>query len=294
MSRTIPAFLFGADALTFTIVRRRQKLAPETNRLRRSNLVGRDVVLAEAGGMEIADGGTPGQTHRQGKERDDRPSHGLITQDETLQLTRPAFCPSATMVSDGKYIAFLSSRGAKSSKRDGGDDKDDDKTQVWLINHFGGEPWPLTDSPRDIRTFAWQKNDAILYAAQEKKTKRESELKEKKDTAQVIDDEPNEPPVRLWKVDAKEKKSERVSDNSDRIQSVAVSPDGKWAVTIHERSLSYAFDHRVKPAVYLCDLVQEHAHASFQRSLQHCQGLLAARQQGVFTRSTSSRNIRSI
>src|SRR5262249_51506946 len=43
-------------------------------------------------------------------------------------------------------------------------------------------------------------------------------------------------------------------DNKDRIQSLAVSPDGKRAVTIHERSLSYTFDHKVKPAAFLYDL----------------------------------------
>src|SRR5262249_23076808 len=31
-------------------------------------------------------------------------------------------------------------------------------------------------------------------------------------------------------------------------------PDGRWAVTINERSLSYTFNHKIKPAVYLCDL----------------------------------------
>jgi len=48
----------------------------------------------------------------------------------------------------------------------------------------------LTNSPRDIRTFAWKDNETILYVAQEKKTKLETELKEKKDTSQVVEDEP--------------------------------------------------------------------------------------------------------
>jgi dipeptidyl aminopeptidase/acylaminoacyl peptidase len=179
-----------------------------------------------------------------------------LTDAKEIQLTRGNHSAGAPQWSpDGKVVAFLSARPAPKSakKRDDGD-KDDDKTQVWLINPFGGEAWPLTDSPRDIRGFAWKDNDTILYIAQEKKTKLEGDLKTKKDTTQVIDDELNEPPVRLWQIDLKDKKSERLTSNTDRIQSLAVSPDGKYAVTIHECSLCYTFDHRIKPKVFLYDL----------------------------------------
>src|SRR5207245_2306218 len=84
----------------------------------------------------------------------------------------------------------------------------------------------------------------------------ESTLKEKKDDTTNVDDEANEPPVRLWQIaiNEKEKKAERSTDNTDRIQSCAIAPGGRYAVTIHERSLSYTFNHKVKPAVYLYDL----------------------------------------
>lgn len=184
-----------------------------------------------------------------------------LTETREIQLTRgthSAFAPQWSP--DGKLVAFLSARPApKTSKarRDGDDDKDDPKTQVWLINPFGGEAWVLTDSPRDVRSFGWKDSDTILYVAQEKKGKLEADLKEKKDATQVVDDELNEPPVRLWTVDVKEKKSERLSDNTDRIQSLSISPNGKYAVTIHECSLCYTFNHKIKPKVYLHDLLKK-------------------------------------
>ena len=224
-----------------------------------------DVVNAEdAGGIQIA----PDARHvvwvkrSPDKDKNEMIAHLMLSNladpKEPIQLTRGHHSATSPQWSpDGKRIAFLSARPTPKGpkKRDEDDtDKDDDKTQVWLINPFGGEAWGLTSSPRDVRAFAWKDNDTILYVAQEKKGKLETDLKEKKDTTQVIDDEPNEPPVRLWSVDVKEKKSERFTDNADRIHSLAVSPDGKYAVTIHERSLSYTFDHRIKPAVFLYDL----------------------------------------
>ncbi len=224
-----------------------------------------DVVLAEeVGEVHIApDGKHAVWTKRMpDKDKNELIAHLMLTNltDKTeIQLTRgqdsalsPRWSP------DGKRIAFLFARAtpkqAKAKGKREDDEADNEKTQIWLINPFGGEPWVLTDSPRDINAFAWKDNDTVLYAAQEKKSKREADLKEKKDTSEVVEDELNEPPVRLWKVDVKEKKSERFSDNADRIQSIKISPDGRYAVTIHERSLSYTFNHKLKPLIFLYDL----------------------------------------
>src|SRR5262249_42715178 len=77
---------------------------------------------------------------------------------------------------------------------------------------------------------------------------------EKKDDSVVVDDEKHEPPVRLFKVEVKSKKVTRLTDNPDRITALALAPDGKRAVTVHSRSLSYTYDNKVKPVVLLYDL----------------------------------------
>ena len=114
------------------------------------------------------------------------------------------------------------------------------------MSPFGGEPRAATKSPRDIRQFGWTDADTIVYVAQEKIGQFEALLKEKKDDTTNVDDEVNEPPVRLWRISINDadKKGERLTDNGDRIQSCSIAPGGRHAVTIHERSLSYNFDHK--------------------------------------------------
>ncbi|HZY90894.1 MAG TPA: hypothetical protein VFE78_39085, partial [Gemmataceae bacterium] len=159
--------------------------------------------------------------------------------------TQPRWSP------DGKLLAFLSARAAPGAKA--GEDKD--KAQIWLLNPTGGEPWPLTESARAVLHYAWAGPDALVFVAQEEATLRETTLKdEKKDTTVVVEDERHEPPARLFKVAVESKKVTRLTDNRDRIESLAVSPDGKRAVTTHSRSLRYTFDNKVKPVVLLTDL----------------------------------------
>jgi dipeptidyl aminopeptidase/acylaminoacyl peptidase len=181
-----------------------------------------------------------------------------LTDAREIQLTRGSYSSTQPQWSpDGKHVAFLSKRpAATKSKRDDDEDKDKDKAQIWLINPFGGEPWAVSNSPRDVRQFGWTDADTIVYVAQEKIGQLEQSLKDKKDDVTNVDDEVNEPPVRLWKiaVNDKEKKAERITDNADRIQEIAIAPGGRYAVTVHERSLSYTFDNKIKPAVYLFDL----------------------------------------
>ncbi len=174
-----------------------------------------------------------------------------------VELTRGSIsCTSPKWSPDGKRVAFLTARPLPKGK---GDDKpkDDDepKTQLWLIDPFGGEPWHLTDHPRGVDSFDWAGDNAIVFVAKEEATYRENILKdEKKDMSVVVEDEKTEPPSRLFRVEVKTKKVTRLTDNRDWIEQLAVSPDGKRAVTVHARSLLFTYDNKVKPLVFLHDL----------------------------------------
>jgi dipeptidyl aminopeptidase/acylaminoacyl peptidase len=126
--------------------------------------------------------------------------------------------------------------------------------QVWLLDVRGGEPYSLTKFERGARSFAWLHNDALVVAAPEDSSLYAQQVRERKDTSQVVDDEKHEPPVRLWEVQLKGGKTTRLSDNSDRITSLAASPDGAWVVTVHNRSLHETFDQKIKPVTFLHDL----------------------------------------
>ncbi len=172
---------------------------------------------------------------------------------EPLQLTRgrdrntdPQFSP------DGQRLAFLSDRPRPEAKKDEGDELA--KSQLWLLSLAGGEPWCVTSLARGIVGYGWQDPDHVVFAAEEDPTRLERDREKKKDTTQVVEDRERQPPVRLFRLAVESGKVERLTENRDWIQLLEVSPDGRWAVALHQQSLSFAFDHAVVPQAFLHDL----------------------------------------
>jgi dipeptidyl aminopeptidase/acylaminoacyl peptidase len=186
------------------------------------------------------------------KEKDARISNlflSSLTENREIQLTRgsdtyaqPAWSP------DGECIAFLSNRARPQGKPESA------KMQLWLINARGGEPWPVTELARAPKQIEWLDKETVIYSAEEDPSLYEQEAKKKKDDSEVVEDMEHTAPVRLYKINVKNKKIVRLTTNTDWIERWGVSRDGKYAAASHAKSLRFAFDQKTPPITILHDL----------------------------------------
>jgi dipeptidyl aminopeptidase/acylaminoacyl peptidase len=109
----------------------------------------------------------------------------------------------------------------------------------------------LARAPRRID---WLDKDTVIFSAQEDPSLYAQEMKQKKDDSEVVDDAEHEPPVRLFKINVKDKKITRLTKNTDWIGNWAVSKDGKFVAAVHEKSLHYTFDQKTPPVATLHNL----------------------------------------
>jgi dipeptidyl aminopeptidase/acylaminoacyl peptidase len=186
------------------------------------------------------------------KDKDARVSNlvlSSLTESREIPLTRGSDMNSQPRWSpDGEWIAFLSTRARQKPKPDTA------PAQIWLINAHGGEPWSLTELANAPKQIEWLDKDTLIYSAEEDPTLYAQELKQKKDDSEVVDDAEHQAPVRLYKINVKDRKIVRLTTNTDWIERFGVSRDGKYAVASHAKSLHYAFDQKMRPIVVLHDL----------------------------------------
>ncbi len=186
------------------------------------------------------------------KDKDARVSNlvlSSLTESREIPLTRgsdnstqPRWSP------DSEWIAFTSTRARPKPKPDTA------PMQIWLINAHGGEPWALTELAHAPKRIEWLDKDTLIYSAEEDPALYEQELKKKKDDSEVVDDAEHAAPVRLYKINVKDRKITRLTTNTDWIDDFGVSPDRKYAVASHEKSLHYMFDQKVRPVIIFHDL----------------------------------------
>jgi dipeptidyl aminopeptidase/acylaminoacyl peptidase len=171
-----------------------------------------------------------------------------LTGTKEIQLTRGNDGASSPKWSpNGELISFTTSRKSPDISKEAASE------QLWLINPFGGEAWRVSNFARAVTDYYWSDTDTIIFSAKETASYYENTIK-KADKSVVIEDETHEPPVRLFKFSIKSGAVQRLTDNRDRISDFAVSPNGKWAVTVNDQALTYEYDNRIKPLVFLYDL----------------------------------------
>lgn len=201
---------------------------------------------------------------------------------QEIQLTRPYDFNDVTQPRwspDGKLIAFLSHHDLP------GADPHEGKAHLWLVNPFGGEPWPALSSGLDVQRWEWRNDDTIVFSAGEEPSLDEIQKKQRKDDSIAVDDTRQVPPVRLFELSVKDKKVTRITENDGWIETFDVSPDGKSAVALESRELSYSWDHKMPPAVWVVNLDTGQTRRIFVQGHIYPQRVLrwAADNSGVYT-----------
>jgi dipeptidyl aminopeptidase/acylaminoacyl peptidase len=188
------------------------------------------------------------------RETDRRASNLFLSNLENgqeIQLTRgDDVAVSPRWSPDGKLIAFLFTRKPADAKPGA----EEARRQIWLLSAEGGEPWPLTHLSRSVDMFEWSGNHSIVFSAEEDPALWEQETRARKDDTRAIENAERTPPVRLFRVSVPDGDVTRLTTNTDWIRNFDVSPDGRWAVTVNQQELAYAWDQKTLPKTFVVDL----------------------------------------
>lgn len=169
----------------------------------------------------------------------------------TDEISSPRFTP------DGTAILFLSPRDLPPGGKPPADDEKG--PQIWRLELSGGEPRPLTTIPFGVRSFQVQDDGSIVYSARGRRSAREREAKERKDTTIVVEDPEGwvDDASALHRISPDGEKTVRIVEPTlGPIEMFAVSLDGRFALTAHTRSPSFEAEGKVPPGWYLRDFAE--------------------------------------
>lgn len=117
---------------------------------------------------------------------------------------------------DGRYISFVSARGAG----------EDVQPQLHVMRSDGGEAWKLTDAKEGVSQYAWSPDSTrIAFTSTDPRTPDEEARLKKRDDARVFEDDFRY--AHLWVIDVESKEATRITEGSDyTVSQPDWSPDG--------------------------------------------------------------------
>lgn len=117
---------------------------------------------------------------------------------------------------DGRYISFVSARGAG----------EDVQPQLHVMRSDGGEAWTLTDAKEGVSQYVWSPDSTrIAFTSTDPRTPDEEARLKKRDDARVFEDDFRY--AHLWVIEVESKEATRITEGTDyTVGQPDWSPDG--------------------------------------------------------------------